>query len=66
MKYLIVAAIFTQQQQRTTKQLCLVSLNENIGCSFKSLLKIGVGELIVNAPRISCLILTLLLALFVF
>jgi hypothetical protein len=37
-----------------------------IGCSFKFLIEAGVEESIVNAPRISCLNLTSLFALFVF
>jgi hypothetical protein len=37
-----------------------------IGCSFKFILKVGVAESIVNTPRISCLNLTSLFALFMF
>jgi hypothetical protein len=37
-----------------------------IGCSFKFILKVGVAESIVNTPRISCLNVTSLFALFMF
>jgi hypothetical protein len=37
-----------------------------IGCSFIFLLKVGVEESIVNPPRVSCLNLISLFALFVF